>query len=362
MSTSSNRNRLEYLDWFRGLAAVIMLQGHVFDSFLRGDLRGGGAFIYSQFIGGMPPAIFLFLTGVTLAFLMHSSERKGLDSGARLKKALRRAGYLLAIATAFRIQMFLFAWPASQASDLFKVDVLNCMALTIAVLAPLALFKTVERIRHAAVLGLAIAFASPIISQLDWSAVPAPVRAYIVPDGRYFGFFPWASYLAFGVSAGSLIKTIPAESVERAMQWGVLLGGALIGACMYCSNLPFSIYPNAEYWLNSPALPLTKLGVTLIVLAFAYLWTRHNEGWSWVRQLGTTSLLVYWVHIELIYGRWLTSWKGALTVGQTVAASATLILLMLILSFARTNRDRLAGWLNELRWRMSPRPDTAGGD
>jgi hypothetical protein len=359
---SSNRNRLEYLDWFRGLAAAIMLQGHVFDSFLRGDLRGGGAFIYSQFIGGMPPAIFLFLTGVTLAFLMHSSERKGLEGAARVRKSLRRAGYLLAIAVAFRIQMFVFGWPGSQWTDLFKVDVLNCMALTTVVLAPMALFRTAERVRHAAVLGLAIAFASPVISQLDWSAVPAPIRAYIVPDARYFAFFPWASYLAFGVSAGSLLKTIPAESVERAMQWGVLLGGAVVGACMYCANLPFSIYTNADYWLNSPALPLTKLGVTLILVAFAYLWTRHTEGWSWLRQLGTTSLLVYWVHIELIYGRWLASWKGALTVGQTVAASAALILLMVLLSAAKTNRDRLGAWFSDLRWRMTPRPDAAGGD
>ncbi len=89
---------------------------------------------------------------------------------------------------------------------------------------------------------------------------------------------------------------------------------------------------------------------------------RHSEGWSWVRQLGTTSLLVYWVHIELIYGRWLASWKGALNVGQTVAAAAVLIVLMVALSYARTNQDRINGWFSELRWRLSARPDTASGD
>jgi hypothetical protein len=362
MPNSRTSTRLDYLDWTRGLAAAIMLQGHVFDSFLRNDLRGGGAFIYSQLVGGMPPAMFLFLTGVTLAFLMHSVERKGFEGRERVLKSLRRAGYLLAIAAAFRVQMFLFGRPNSHWSDLFKVDILNCMALTIAVIAPMALFRTAERVRHCAVLGFAIAFASPVISQLDWSAVPAPVRAYIVPDYRYFSFFPWASYLAFGVSAGSLLKMIPAESVERAMQWAALAGGALIGVCMYLANLPFSVYPNSEYWLNSPALPLTKLGATLVILAFAYVWSRHAAGWSWLRQLGTTSLLVYWVHIELIYGRWLGSWKGALTVGQTVAASAALIVVMVLLSVVRTNWDRIGTWLADLRWRMNPRPDAAGGD
>ena len=34
--------RLGYLDWVRGLAAIIMLQGHVFHSFVKNDLRQGG--------------------------------------------------------------------------------------------------------------------------------------------------------------------------------------------------------------------------------------------------------------------------------------------------------------------------------
>ncbi len=71
--------RLLYLDWLRGIAALTMLQGHVFQSFLRSDMRTGGAYLMSQFAGGMPPAIFLFLLGVTFAFLMDSQERKGVS-------------------------------------------------------------------------------------------------------------------------------------------------------------------------------------------------------------------------------------------------------------------------------------------
>jgi uncharacterized membrane protein len=360
MSKSSKGQRLEYLDWVRGLAAAIMLQGHVFDSFTRNDLRGGGAFLYSQFVGGMPPAIFLFLTGVTLAFLMDSAERKELPARARVWASLRRAGYLLALAIGFRLQMFVTGWPAPT-SDLFKVDVLNCMAFTIAVLSPMALFKTSERIRHCAVLGLAIVFASPVVSALDWSGLPAPMRAYLVPDYRYFGFFPWASYLVFGVSAGSVLRTLRPESVERTMQWAALLGGALIGACSYFSNLPFSIYTKSEYWLNSPALPLTKLGVTLILLAFAYVWTRHTAGsWSWVRQLGTTSLLVYWVHIEVVYGRWFGASKGTLTVGQTVSAAVALIVVMVGLSVTRSNWGRVREYFADMR--VVERVGAAEGD
>src|SRR5216684_5291590 len=86
--------RLEYLDWVRGLGAVIMLQGHVFHSFLRPELKSGSAYTLSQFVGGMPPALFLFLTGVTLAFLMDSTERRGLAPAARVWEALKRSRYL----------------------------------------------------------------------------------------------------------------------------------------------------------------------------------------------------------------------------------------------------------------------------
>ena len=76
-------SRLAFLDWMRGAAAVMMLNGHVFDSFARTADREAPAFRLTQFIGGMPPAIFLFLVGVTLAFLMESRERQGVPSGQR---------------------------------------------------------------------------------------------------------------------------------------------------------------------------------------------------------------------------------------------------------------------------------------
>src|ERR1700756_5205262 len=103
--------RLGFLDWTRGLAVVIMLQGHVFHSFNRTDLRNDGPFTLSQFLGGIGPAVFLVLTGITLAFLMDGRERQGLGALDRWKAALRRSGYLFSLAFLFRLQLWLFALP-----------------------------------------------------------------------------------------------------------------------------------------------------------------------------------------------------------------------------------------------------------
>lgn len=369
MGNSTNRSgqRLAFLDWTRGFAAMIMLQGHVFHSFTSKELRSDGPYTLSQFCGGLTPAVFLFLTGVTLGFLMDSGCRKGLSGWQRTSAALRRAGYLLLVAIAFRFQMWAFAFGQSPWTDIFRVDILNCMALGIAVLAPLAIFETRERIRFAAVSGLAIACAAPVISALNLDWVHPFARHWFVPDSNFFAFFPWAAFIAFGLSAGSILRMAAEADMQRVMQWAALAGLGMIFGAQYFSNLPYSVYANSDFWVNSPGLIFIKVGVILLLASFAYLWTTFmNPGWSFVRQLGGTSLLVYWVHTELVYGRWFGFWKESLTVPQTVAMAASIITLMIVLSVARTGWKGGPGfhvWFRQQwnAWR-SMTPDQATGD
>ncbi len=43
-----------------------------------------------------------------------------------------------------------------------------------------------------------------------------------------FGFFPWAAFLFFGVSLGSLLRTLKQEQISLAMQW-FAVGGLVLG-------------------------------------------------------------------------------------------------------------------------------------
>jgi uncharacterized membrane protein len=330
--------RLAFIDWTRGFAAVVMLQGHVFDSFTRTDLRKQGPFVLSQFLGGMPPAIFLLLTGITFAFLMDSQERQGAKPWQRVVAALKRSRYLFLIAFLFRIQLYVFGFPTSPAAELLRVDILNCMGMAMLILAPMAVFTTLERVRLCTILGLVIAGLSPAISMIPAANLPSILRGYFFPSYNYFGFFPWASFLAFGLAFGSILRVIKPEDMARAMQWTLSIGLGIAGIAYYFSNLPFSIYAKSEFWLNSPAMVLIKLGVTLVMLAVAYLWINLGtlDKWSFFRQLGTTSLLVYWVHIEIVYGRWFGIWKEALSVPVVLTITALLLGLMTLLSVART--------------------------
>jgi len=351
LSVQKSTSRLAFLDWTRGLAAIIMLQGHVFHSFTKPELRESSPYVLSQFVGGMPPAIFLFLTGMTLAFLMESQGRKGMSAMGRVLGSLRRAGYLFVLAFLFRFQLWIFGLPASPWTDLLRVDILNSMGFAIGVMSLMALMRTIDRVRVCALAGLVIAAASPLISQLDLSFVPAALRAYIVPDYQFFGFFPWGAFVAFGMSAGSIVRLLPKDRMDRPAQWAALLGFGLIFGSQYASDLPFSPYTKSEFWLNSPWLIFIKVGVILLMLTGAYVWTVYGAkpGWSWVQQFGTTSLLVYWVHTELVYGRWVYFWKGSLTTGQTFVAAVCVILLMLALAAMKTH------------WKNWQRPRFSGG-
>jgi uncharacterized membrane protein len=338
LNNRKTEGRLSFLDWTRGLAVVIMLQGHVFHSFNRTDLRGGGPFTLSQLLGGIGPAIFLVLTGITLAFLMDGRERQGLGALDRWKAALRRAGYLFSLAFLFRLQLWLFALPQDW-TNLFKVDILNCMGFGIALMSVMAIFTTADRVKLCAGLGAAIAAAAPLVSSIDWSWLPPAVSAYFVPNYLYFAFFPWAAFIAFGLSIGSALRLAKSEHMNRLMQWGTVLGFGLILGGQYFSNVPYSIYPKSEFWLNSPGLIVMKLGVVILFLAFAFVWTEYAVGaaFSWLRQLGTTSLLVYWVHIELVYGRWFGAAKENLSNVECAIWSVVVVLAMLGLSVVRTN-------------------------
>ena len=331
--------RLVYLDWVRGVAALLMLQGHVFNSFARNDLRPGGPYVISQFLGGLPPAAFLFLLGITFAFRIDSQERKGTPPAGRWRDSLKRTGYIFGAAFAFRLQLWLFSIDKSPWTDLLRVDILNSMGLALLFFSSMAFFRTRERIRLCAILGLAIAAASPLISGLDWSGAPQLLRHYIAPDHAFFSFFPWAAFVGFGMSAGSILRVLKPDEIPTCMQWFAWGGLSLAFTAWTLSSMPVSVYSKADFWLNSPALILIKTGAVLMLIAFAWIWTLQLPAgaWSWVRQFGLTSLLVYWVHIELVYGRWFGYLKENLTIGQTMLATVITVLLMLALSLVRTN-------------------------
>jgi len=341
-----------------------MIQCHVFNSFTLVNQRQTGVYVFSQFIGGMAAPLFLFMAGMTSGFQMESLERRETRRWNRCRAALWRAGYIFLIAYLFRLVNWLGSLPNPSLQDLLKVDILNAMGLAMTAFSFVALLDHARRIRVALAGALAVAAVAPLMSSLAWTGVPLVLKNYLVPSPNtgQFPFFPCAAYVGFGLAAGSFVKRSdvtrtespsPGGAMDRLMQWLVLVGFGLIFSAEYFANLPWSVYAKSEFWRNSPALILIRVGIILLMLAGAYLWTalRAGSGWSWIQSFGKTSLLVYWVHVTLVYGGVATPLKRALTPAGSALATIIVTLLMLVLAEARLR----FGARHLMRWKAGTR-------
>ena len=95
-----------------------------------------------------------------------------------------------------------------------------------------------------------------------------------------------------------------------------------------------------------------------LIIFLSYAWCRWGlgqVGFSPLIQIGQTSLLVYWVHIEFVYGRFSILPKRAETIPMATLGLAIIFVAMVLLSLART---RMKGRGSEiLAWfRRTPRP------
>jgi uncharacterized membrane protein len=344
--------RFPFLDWMRGLAVVLMIQCHTFNSLTRPDLREGGAYILSQFVGGMAAPLFLFMAGMTLAFQMDSLERRESGTGKRWLVSLRRALYIWGIAYLFRFTNCVASLPRPDWREFIKVDILNCMGLAMAAFSAFAMLRGKDRARFAALAGIAVAAASPLVAHLAWDGAPPLLQDYLAPvtgQGRgHFPFFPNAAYLGFGLAAGTVVKRSAEDRFDRLMQWSVLLGLALVLGGEYFANVPYSVYAKSNFWTDSPTLIVIRAGIALLLMAGCYLWTAYcvGPGWSWMQTLGKNSLMVYWVHVMLVYGNVAYPWKQHLGIPAVSAATVTVTILMVVLSvwWLRWKSQRAERW------------------
>jgi fucose 4-O-acetylase-like acetyltransferase len=142
------------------------------------------------------------------------------------------------------------------------------------------------------------------------------------------------AYIAFGMALGTMVKRAAAERFERLMQWSMLLGFSMIFIGQYFSNIPSSVYPKSSFWNDSPALIVIRVGICMMIMAGAYLWTEYcvGSGWSWMQAMGKNSLQVYWVHVMIVYGSLVLPLKRALSIPQGALATVIVTLMMIAMS------------------------------
>jgi hypothetical protein len=128
------------------------------------------------------------------------------------------------------------------------------------------------------------------------------------------------------------------------MSWAVGLGilAYAVGRAMWFS--PIFQYGFFDYSLTSPHYFLVRMGWMTMILYGAFHWCRwlNSARWSPMRAFGRTSLLVYWIHLDIVYGPVTYFLKRTLDVG-----GVCMNLLWLIPAMIGVAEVRLRG-LNEV--------------
>jgi len=353
----SKVTRLAYIDWMRGLACVLMFQTHCYDSWLSPAARKSSSLIiWSQLGGTLPAPLFIFLAGVSFALVTERLREKGVERHAIAKQTILRGAEIFGMGLLFRAQEFALGYPWSPWSDLLRVDVLNILGLSMTLMGVLCWATgdgamAIAR-RRTLVGGVLAAAAVALITPLLWTThrpkfLPWPLESYIngvhifdQPQPWLFPLFPWSAFAFAGLATGFYLFSDFAKR-KQGLAFAALGGAGILAGALSTvfDSSRFRLYAVYDYWHSSPNFFLMRCGILLTILFLVYAWCRWGfaqKGFSPIIQLGSTSLLVYWVHIEFVYGRFSILPKGQCGARKATAGLLTIFLAMVLLSVART--------------------------
>jgi uncharacterized membrane protein len=337
------RERQLYLDAFRGLMALVMVQGHVMDTLLTRAALAEPWYVWQQMLHGSTAPGFLFASGFVAGLPRAPlSLRAGLRRARRLLFVLG-VGYYLHLPY-FSLWKTLGASTSAERALLFACDALHVIAATQLFVLLLQWLVGRSWTRWAGVLAILIIAATPLV----WSAglgarLPEALAPWVDEQtGSRFPVFPFSAFVLAGTLAGALLgHAPPARRHRREVVAG--LGLLALGGVS-----AFALEGRVDFWGPSPAYVLVRLGALLLLLRVieAAAATGHLAMRA-LALLGHETLLVYVLHLTLLFGGGvfgsspLTAWHG--TLGFVGATGLLVLMLPLLLAAAwawRTAKHR----------------------
>lgn len=305
--------RIQFLDFMRGFAVVVMVMGHSIDAVFSREMRSSEAFILYDFFRGFTAPIFLFVSGYAYIIATEKHWEDYRRIGSPLVKRLGKILLLFVTGYALHFPFFSFTKIVNEATAadlalLFQVDVLHCVAATLLILQVMVFFVPTPR-RFAMsvfILALSIVVSSPVVWNIDFSQIFSPVVSpyFNQKQPSIFPLFPFAGFMLAGVLAGhAFLEARRSGTEDRFFRAMLVIAVVTVALGVDLDLLPFTIFPAHDYWKASPNFFLVRLGIVLVVTSCFYYVKRlpiileQN-----LVVLGKASLLVYVAHIVVVYG------------------------------------------------------------
>jgi len=325
--------RRGYLDWLRGVATLLMVEAHTYDAWTSAADKPDLPYKAVIALGGFAAPAFLFLAGVALALGSTSVERSGASAAEAGARARRRGWQVFGLAFLFRLQALAISGGRFPQA-LFKVDILNVLGLSMVLVGALWPLAVSRKGRAVVFIGMAATFAvlAPVIRSAGWvDALPDWLEMYVRSfRGRSsFSLFPWPAFALMGAMVGARLSTVTSADDEGGLTKRIGTVGLALVLAGCAVSLPPPFFDPRAYWTEAPAYFLIRLGLLMAALPVAFWWNQWRpDAWSPVREMGFASLFVYWIHVEMAYGRPANPIKGELSFVEATVGYLMLVCVL----------------------------------
>jgi uncharacterized membrane protein len=304
--------RILFIDLARAIAVLLMVQGHTIDALLHQDFRTSLQYNSWLYLRGLTSCTFLFLSGAafSLTALRHWDEQR--RPSRRALKRVRRLLFFLALGYFVHFPMGKFVHLQFATDERWRsfltVDVLQNVAVTLLGLQALIVLTRTPRQFAAVCAGLAVAIAgtTPIVHGIDWTGwLPLWLASYMsLSTGSLFPLFPWAGFTLLGATFGVTAAPWATRDHLQPLARGLFLTGAALAiSAALLGEYGWFEYGVHDWWRASPLSFVQRFGSVLllmsVVAAIGHYVTRLTPP---LQGLAEESLLVYAVHVAVLYG------------------------------------------------------------
>ncbi len=340
--------RFIFVDLLRGWALLVMIEVHIFNVTLLPALKETAWFDVLNFINGLVAPSFLFISGFAFVISTRGKTEDLRKFNFPFWKKLGRiglvvlAGYSLHLPILSLRRMMNF-YSRDVIVSFFNVDILQCIGFGLLFLVLLRLIVKPDKVYNTIliVLTIIIAMLSPIIWQIDFTKyMIVPLANYFNSmNGSYFPLFPWFGFLLAGAVTCKYYLEAREKNREKNFINGVIIAGliaALAGHVLLSDflNLPYhTVKPHPIFFFQ-------RLGYVLLLLGLCWYYAEVRQTkTSFVLAVGRESLLVYWLHLQIIYRRLWNDTSIASIFGNKLslfeAITATIILALIMIGVAK---------------------------
>lgn len=304
------KSRALYIDLLKGLALVVMIEVHVFNSLLLPEIKQAWWFNYLHFINGLVAPTFTFTSGMVFVLTMSKGVGDLRKFGKDFWKRLSRIGMVFLAAYSLHIPFFSLSkiWnnaTFANLNSLFTVDVLQAIAsgLLVLLIARMVFTNNKTFFNFSGVMTLLILLLGPFAWKIDFTHhIPLFFANYLNRmHGSQFPIFPWWGFIFSGAYIAKYYIAARDSNNERNFANKLIIVGIsffFAGVLMINVLLP----ENLASIIPHPFFFIERLGVIMALLGGGWYFL-HNKptSKSILLDVSRESLLVYWLHLQLLY-------------------------------------------------------------